>query len=348
MRARKFIFVGFLVLVAVAACRPEVSVAPEAVPVPQTGYVPQANEVYVRQDLPPVIADDTSTLTVAFPLRNDGTAPITFTGVRKSCGCSDAELAKTSLQPGEETTLNVAVRTPGRFGQQRITCYVDDSSGKTWVCDLHTTIHQRLRFDPLATHFGLIRPRSEHTRNVTFLACATTEAELPSRVVFKCDSPNVTLGEVREEVERPASGVVLKRVTVSVKLVAPSVLGPNSATLTATLPDGKTTLTTSVDWHVPETFVVTPRQVFFSANEAKTGGTKQVLIRRRDGERMTALTVKSPHPAVGVTTTADTDLTTLTVTFDGSKGGEFVHGELVITTGDADQPTVRIPVAVGR
>lgn len=349
MRARKLILIAVLA-VAAGGCQPESNTG--TTPPTQTSaladYVPQANEVYVRRDLPPVISDDTATLTVAFPIQNDTTNTLTFTGVRKSCGCSDAELGQSTLNPGEETTLHVALRTPGRFGQQRVTCYVDESSGKTWVCDLHTTIHQRFRFDPLVTHFGLLRPRTEHAREVTFLTCAASEAELPARVSFTCDSPQVTLGKVTEAIERPTAGVVVKRLTVPVKLLTPSVFGPASATLTATLPDGKTKSTTTIDWHVPETFVVSPRQVFFSATEAKAGGSKQVLIRRRDGDKLTPLTVKSPDRTVSVQTATDADVTTLTVTFDGSKGGEFVHGELVVTTGDTDQPTVRIPVGVGR
>ncbi len=156
MHARKLLIIAVL---ATAGCRPEASVpSASSAPIPAEQYVPRANELYVRRDVPPVFADDTATLTVAFPISNDGTTPLTFTGVRKSCGCSDAELTKTTLNPGEEATLNVAVRTPGRFGEQRITCYVDEAGGKTWVCDLHTTIHQRFRFDPLATHFGHTRP----------------------------------------------------------------------------------------------------------------------------------------------------------------------------------------------
>ncbi len=333
----------WLLLLPLAGCRPASDVSEKSIPA-EIESVTKANEVHLRREVPPIFAEETTELRVDFPLENTSKETVSFANVRKSCGCTDAELAKKSLAPGETTNLSVALRTPGRFGAQSVTCFVEETSGKTWVCELNTVIHQRFRFDSQIVHYGLVRPRSSHSKSVTFIACSPREAELPESAKFEINHSQLKLGEVRSSVEKSNGNLFLKRFVAPVELIVPSQFGAGQATLTVEATGKKFTM--NLDWFSPESFVVAPQQAFFAVNE--TAASKQILIRRRDGGPLQTLTATSPHPSVAVAVAMEADLARLTVTFDRNSNKDFLHGEIVVATGDADQPTLRIPVAVGR
>lgn len=49
-------------------------------------------------------------------LKNEGDKLLRITSVRPSCGCTSAPLEKDSLEPGEETALNITLNTPNNNG----------------------------------------------------------------------------------------------------------------------------------------------------------------------------------------------------------------------------------------
>lgn len=46
---------------------------------------------------------------VSFPFENVGAAPLQILGIRKSCGCADADVTKATLEPGEQAEVKVEV-----------------------------------------------------------------------------------------------------------------------------------------------------------------------------------------------------------------------------------------------
>jgi len=63
-----------------------------------------------------------------FMIKNTGKSPLNIRKTHSSCGCTVAELAKETLQPGEEVVLKVTFNTSGRRGTQQksITIYSND------------------------------------------------------------------------------------------------------------------------------------------------------------------------------------------------------------------------------
>jgi hypothetical protein len=51
-----------------------------------------------------------------FKIKNAGRKAVIVTGLEKSCGCTEIELAKETLQPGEETTLTAVLSAQDRVG----------------------------------------------------------------------------------------------------------------------------------------------------------------------------------------------------------------------------------------
>jgi Protein of unknown function (DUF1573) len=57
-------------------------------------------------------------LKASFKLSNTGKAPLLIRKVDAPCSCMDVAAAKTSLEPGESTTVDITFRTVGRSGRQ--------------------------------------------------------------------------------------------------------------------------------------------------------------------------------------------------------------------------------------
>lgn len=59
---------------------------------------------------------DTDLSSVSFLFRNTGSAPITITQIKPSCGCTVPELAKKTYMPGEQGSIEVAFDPKGKKG----------------------------------------------------------------------------------------------------------------------------------------------------------------------------------------------------------------------------------------
>ncbi len=70
-------------------------------------------------------------LAVSFAFRNGGRTPVTITKVTTSCGCTTAELAKKTYQPGESGELPAKFVFGGRRGPQVKSIVVTTDDQKT-------------------------------------------------------------------------------------------------------------------------------------------------------------------------------------------------------------------------
>jgi hypothetical protein len=65
------------------------------------------------------------------PIKNIGNKLLVITNVRPQCGCTTAPIEKDSLQPGEETAMNVTLNLPAGSGKisKYVTVFANDSAG---------------------------------------------------------------------------------------------------------------------------------------------------------------------------------------------------------------------------
>lgn len=68
-----------------------------------------------------------------FPFRNEGKKPVTIIGVESSCGCTTAQLAKTTYAPGESGEIHAKFEFGGRTGiqQKALTVATDEATDAT-------------------------------------------------------------------------------------------------------------------------------------------------------------------------------------------------------------------------
>ena len=64
------------------------------------------------------------TVSHSFEIYNKGNAELRIVNVRASCGCTAATPAKTNLQPGDSTDLNVIFNSHGKMGMQNKIVYI--------------------------------------------------------------------------------------------------------------------------------------------------------------------------------------------------------------------------------
>lgn len=318
---------------------------PSAPPDPQIPDV----EV-VRQIVPPVIADDTEYVTAEFAVNNPGSVELKLAAIRKSCSCSDAELASLTVSPGGSTTLRVRLATAGRSRLQRVTCTVEDTTGRTRVYELETTLYRRVLFGEPVYHFGFVYPGTRPEKPIEVTFAGLTEAELPTQVTFTTDVPALTIGPTNLSTERRPDGMWVRRARTTATLSSPSEPGAAGATVTVAYRIGDTqgrTETVPVDWHGRSRFQVSPPQISLTAADWSAGSVvRRITLRRLDGLSVPVKAVRTPSESLRAQTTSGAGgeaVIALTVTPGGDPG--FTYGELVIETGFADEPTVIVPVA---
>lgn len=75
------------------------------------------------------LSEDDSARTCLFVCKNSGSAPVVITRVKTTCGCTDAEVDRPQLQPGEEAHIKVVYHPLGHPG--RILTYISVFTGES-------------------------------------------------------------------------------------------------------------------------------------------------------------------------------------------------------------------------
>ncbi|QVL30665.1 DUF1573 domain-containing protein [Telmatocola sphagniphila] len=227
---------------------------------------------FFTKELPPVIIDDDDAelISTTFTVKNDRERAITFSPVRMSCSCQDAELSKQTLQPGESTILRMGLRPATRSGAQKITCAIDEIGGDTKTFELRTTIYRKAQFSEPVIHFGMVDPLSVYEKSFAITFAATTETQLPKNIVFS--SQGTVISKINEVIEPMKDGCWVKRISATSKLIAPTELGSGGSNLTATYSIGTESpqmQSIQVDWFVRSPFSVSPSRVGILPAEVK-------------------------------------------------------------------------------
>lgn len=84
----------------------------------------------------------------AYPFKNNGTEPVTLTGLTTSCGCTTATPSKLTYAPGESGTINAVFSIGSRTGLQKKTIRVETNDRKTRELLLTVEIPELLHIEP--------------------------------------------------------------------------------------------------------------------------------------------------------------------------------------------------------
>jgi hypothetical protein len=122
---------------------------------PPTG--PQPKIVLEKMDHEFGRISDEQEVTVEFPFKNEGEAPLIFKDQpRASCGCTAGKLEKLEFAPGEGGKLTVKFNPHGKHGDQnqKVIANTNDPMNPEVTCKFHCLVHQTIVVDPPLVGFG--------------------------------------------------------------------------------------------------------------------------------------------------------------------------------------------------
>lgn len=302
--------------------------------------------------LAPLFAGDNVDLEYDFPIKNETNRTLRFTHVRKSCACmGSTSVGADELAPGAETKLHLAIDLRRRTGPQRLGCSLVEAGGSEWNYAIETTIYERARFEPaVAIHFGMVDPKSLAERETQLVLAAKTVGDLPEKLSLSTNSEFVRVVRGAAVDESP-DGIAVRKHTFQLKLQAPAIPGFGQAQLHAVVDDKGTErrIQTAVTWNVRSLFTVSPSQAFFGTIPIgeQRPLTRQLAIRREDGQPLNIAAVTTNCPQVKCTVARGEDVAvavlSLTLATEALQGP--LWGELKISTDHPIQPIVKVPFA---
>jgi len=124
-----------------------------------------------------------TTVKHTFRLKNAGTAPLTISGVRTSCGCTAAQPTKSHLLPGEDSAIAVSFDTHADHGPatRTITVLTNDPDHQQLQLTMRGDVKVQVEASPSLVIFDRIRRGTQQSHQVTLTD------EMPDRT-FKVDS----------------------------------------------------------------------------------------------------------------------------------------------------------------
>lgn len=152
-------------------------------------------------------ADNTTKITHTFFIRNNGTGRLLISDVKKSCGCTEAEISSKNLAPGEEASLKVVLDLKNRRGKQakNVKLYSNDPDQPVFQVDMNG----------IATSQIVVTPRVISLGNFASSEGATAEVILAGRPgvdfkITKIQSLRNIVKPAFEKVEGQAGGAAYK------------------------------------------------------------------------------------------------------------------------------------------
>jgi uncharacterized protein DUF1573 len=110
-----------------------------------------------------------TTVKHTFRLKNAGTAPLTISGVRTSCGCTAAQPTKSHLLPGEDSAIAVSFDTRADHGPatRTITVFTNDSNHQQLQLTMRGDVKVQVEASPSLVTFDRIRHGTQLSHQVT-------------------------------------------------------------------------------------------------------------------------------------------------------------------------------------
>ena len=210
-----------------------------------------------------IIPAGPSTREFAFDLTNDGPGPVVVETLHASCRCTDATVDDAALDPGESTTLRLAV-TPREPGKR--------DASVTVICagDAAPPVRVGVRWRAVAAFepdvpeidFGVLSPEATVERTVRF--ARRPEFGPEPRLGRASAAPPAALAADWEDAAEDGGPAVVR-----VRLTAPAEQGAGRGTMTVELTGGGIDrLRVPVRWEVRDVAAVRPATLALPAGKA--------------------------------------------------------------------------------
>jgi len=306
-------------------------------------------------DLPPALATENNVLLYRIPVVNDSERRVNFKEVKSSCGCAEATLEKTQLEPGEKTELRVGLRGLRGGTRSSVSCMLVPEAGSPWKYGVRYSVFNGLDTDPSTTiAFGAVDANVavERTGEVILNHRA---GEAPPTV--RVESTEPSLVQVELSPTSPAEGKVTDGLVRSVAefkvtLAAQKRSGPGRCRLTIASgeDDSRVSKELQVNWYVRRMYQLKPERLFFRSVNQDSNVVRLIAVERHDQKPFSITEIQVPHPALTCKATtsgkAPRHEVEISLNMDAVQG-TFAR-ELTIHTDWDEQPEILVPVSYVR
>jgi hypothetical protein len=285
-------------------------------------------------------------LTIDFPIRNAGTAPLEITRVAPMCGCMVARYDR-RLLPGAKGSVRVFFDSAGRHGEVRKNITVESTDPKTprLVLTVRALLRRAIEVSPgetitLPMKEGqptqgelILRSHEKAAFQITRVTCSLpgartrllSSAEIAERVPENPDACRGVQFEIPEEASRTTfeTTVVLETTSPRRPRIAVQVTGVPRAAVS----------------------VNPPHLYFGNVARKKSEPVLRVitLFRPQGGVRVTGLEASDPHLKLSVEADPSGALCDVLAVYEGGWPLGLKRGTITIRTSDPQRPQVRVP-----
>lgn len=167
-------------------------------------------------------------INASFTFKNNGDTTLQITGVRPGCGCTKADAAKKTLEPGESSTVDAVFNSTGYHGPISKSVYVttNDPAHASLTLYISADIVTVAKLSPEFLNFGSLKVNSTRTHlirviptdpktfSITKVDVQGSHVSVPS--FKKVDSPTGAYWELFVVVKADATpGRVMDWITIS-------------------------------------------------------------------------------------------------------------------------------------
>ena len=279
--------------------------------------------------------EEGDTLKFQFKVANHGTADLEIPQVKPSCGCTVPQWDRL-IKPGQEGVINAEVRTTGFRGAilKHLTVITNDPQHLQFELSLTAKITPLVQIMP-----GPVALLAVDDKPVSQVFTLERTGGRPMKIL----QVNPTVPYLKAEA-KPLSGPGRYEITVTATPEAPMGRSPSPILVKTDMPKGADlTLTLIVDHGI----VTTPPMVYWSLppGELKVPVEGAITLMRQQAPfHVKSVAVDDPKLTTKVETVRDGLEYRVTVKYSGGWTQDRVQKTLTVTTDDAKQPELKIPV----
>ncbi len=270
-----------------------------------------------------------------FTVANHGQSDLEITQVKPSCGCTVPHWDKL-VQPGKEGTIDAEVHTEHFRGaiQKHLTVISNDPQHPELELSLTATITPLVQIQP-----GPVAMLSVDDKPVTQVFTLERTGGQPMKIV----QVSPVAPYLKTEVS-PLPGAGRYQLTVTATTDTPMGRSPTPILVKTDLPKaGDVVLTVIVDRGI----VTTPPLVYWSLPSAELKAPVQgvvMITRQQHPFHVKSVAVDDPKLQAKLETVQEGKEYRVTVSYAGGWVGDRTQKTLTVTTDDAKQPEIKVPV----
>jgi hypothetical protein len=266
---------------------------------------------------------------------------VTITRISTTCGCATGSVGHAVLAPGDSTELLVTAK-PTREGRDAgsLFLYTDDRTMPQVVLSVSVEGFKPLQVEPAFVQFGDV-PLGQEQRKSFQVALADGR---PVRITGLHCNTGLFAAAVRSQ--SAAEGRAQAWVDVTLKCTAPAGMFRESLTLDVA-GDPPQACVVALYGHVRSDLAVTPASLLFLSVTPGSRPSRTVQLSSRAGRPLEILSLESDLASLSTRWEPQAGGTVvITAVLDATALQENASGTLLVRTGDATQPELKIPVRV--